>query len=142
MQIQNSTLADIRSFTLKNGECVPTLEEYLSQGEQSKDCVLVLEIKRNDEIGREIIVVNKCISLLFKHNLLYPERVVFISKYYANPQWIEEAHELGMIVNVWTVDKEEDIRRLIDLGVDQITTNTPALVKTILAEQTDEYVLS
>ena len=49
-----------------------------------------------------------------------------------HPEWVEEAHRLGMSVNVWTVDKEEDIRRMIGLGVDCITTNDPLLVRQLL----------
>ena len=37
-----------------------------------------------------------------------------------------------MSVNVWTVDKEEDIHLMKELGVDQITTNEPALTREIL----------
>lgn len=51
-----------------------------------------------------------------------------------HPEWVQEAHKLGMSVNVWTVDEPEDIRQMIALGVDQITTNKPALVREILAE--------
>ena len=47
---------------------------------------------------------------------------------------MKEAHDLGMSVNVWTVDGADDIRRMRDLGVDQITTNDPALVQQILWE--------
>ncbi len=34
-------------------------------------------------------------------------------------------HEAGIGVNVWTVDKNEDIRALAALGVDAIFTNLP-----------------
>lgn len=49
-----------------------------------------------------------------------------------HPEWVKEAHDLGMSVNVWTVNSEKDIARMIDLGVDQITTNEPALTREIL----------
>ena len=49
-----------------------------------------------------------------------------------NPQWIEEAHKLGMIVNVWTVNKPELIKEMIDLKVDFITTDAPELVLEML----------
>ena len=49
-----------------------------------------------------------------------------------HPEWVKEAHDLGMSVNVWTVDDAEDIRAMSDLGVDQITTNEPALTREIL----------
>jgi len=47
------------------------------------------------------------------------------SEFYSHPEWVKEAHDLGMSVNVWTVDGDEDIAKVIDLGVDQITTNRP-----------------
>lgn len=43
-----------------------------------------------------------------------------------HPEWVAEAHELGMNVNVWTVDKPEEIEEMRRLGVDYITTNEPA----------------
>ena len=52
-----------------------------------------------------------------------------------HPEWVKEAHDLGMSVNVWTVDNPEDIRAMRDLGVDQITTDKPALARDILWER-------
>lgn len=48
-----------------------------------------------------------------------------ISVYKKHPEWIEESHRLGMRVNVWTIDSEEDMQWCIDHGVDFITTNQP-----------------
>ena len=48
------------------------------------------------------------------------------SKFKAHPEWVGEAHRLGMNVNTWTVDKPEDIRAMKALGVDYITTNEPS----------------
>lgn len=53
-----------------------------------------------------------------------------------NPEWIEEAHKLGMIVNSWTVDNAADMMWLIENGVDLITTNEPVVLKRLL---TDTY---
>ena len=49
-----------------------------------------------------------------------------------HPEWIKEAHDLGMKVNVWTVDKEEDMKWLIDHQVDFITTNEPTVLQALL----------
>ena len=57
------------------------------------------------------------------------------SVFYKHPEWVKEAQDLGMSVNVWTVDDPKDIRAMRDLGVDQITTNKPALVREILWER-------
>lgn len=46
-----------------------------------------------------------------------------------HPEWIEELHALGMKVNVWTVNKPEDMQWLIDRKVDFITTNEPVLLQ-------------
>ena len=48
--------------------------------------------------------------------------------------WIKQAHKLGMYVNVWTVNKEEDIRWAIQSGVDYITTDDPVLVQKLIDE--------
>lgn len=52
-----------------------------------------------------------------------------------NPNWVAESHDLGLKVNVWTVNKAEDIQSLIDLKVDFITTDEPLLTRDILNKQ-------
>lgn len=42
-----------------------------------------------------------------------------------HPEWIKEAHELGMTVNVWTMSSPEDMKYFIDAGVDYITNDAP-----------------
>lgn len=42
-----------------------------------------------------------------------------------HPEWIQQCHDLGLTVNVWTVNKPEDMKWCIDNGVDFITTNDP-----------------
>ncbi len=49
-----------------------------------------------------------------------------------NLGWITEAHDLGMTVNVWTVNSESDLQEMIDLGVDFITTDEPVLAKQLV----------
>ena len=49
-----------------------------------------------------------------------------------HPEWVEEAHRLGMKVNVWTVNNESDMKKLIDMKVDYITTDQPLELKNLL----------
>ncbi len=49
-----------------------------------------------------------------------------------HPEWIMECHDLGMKVNVWTVNKEEDMKWCIEHGIDFITTNEPELLQKLL----------
>lgn len=53
---------------------------------------------------------------------------------HAHPEWIKEAQDLGMSVNVWTIDDEDKINEMIGLGVDQITTNEPLLTRSLIPE--------
>lgn len=50
-------------------------------------------------------------------------------------EWVKEAHDLGLKVNTWTVNKPEDIQKIIDLKVDFITTDEPLLVREIIQKQ-------
>ena len=51
------------------------------------------------------------------------------------PQWCADAHAAGMSVNAWTVNKEDVMKSLISLGVDQITTNEPLLLRSTLGSK-------
>ena len=52
-----------------------------------------------------------------------------------HPDWVAEAHRLNMDVNVWTVNKVEDMRAMKQLGVDFITTNKPLEAMSVCDEQ-------
>lgn len=54
-----------------------------------------------------------------------------------NPQWIQEAHDAGLVVNVWTVNSEQDMMYFIGMGVDFITTDSPQTLKEIIARLSD-----
>lgn len=51
-----------------------------------------------------------------------------ISVFKSHPEWIREAHDLDLEVNVWTVNEADDMQWCIDNGVDYITTNNPELL--------------
>ena len=51
---------------------------------------------------------------------------------FKHPEWIKEAHELGLKVNGWTSDDDVVIKKLIEMKVDFITTNRPVEVSKII----------
>lgn len=59
-----------------------------------------------------------------------------IKAYRDHPQWIQEAHQLGLTVNVWTVNAEGDMQEFIGQGVDFITTNEPEKLFELLGTPT------
>ena len=157
----------LRGLALKNGEKMPTLEEYLALASTRPGTRLVLELKAHNDMNRDDEAARMIVDLLRKYNMLGNTDVISFSLngclafrklvpdlpvYYLNgdltpasikalkltgidysakvlkknPQWISEAHELGLPVNVWTVNSDDDMKLFIYLGADFITTAHPA----------------
>ena len=49
-----------------------------------------------------------------------------------NQKLINFIHDQGKKIHVWTVDDQDEMQRLIDLGVDGIMTDRPSLLKETL----------
>ena len=49
-------------------------------------------------------------------------------------EFVDRCHKNNIMVNVWTVNKEEDIRRMIQYGVDILITDDPALAIRVLKQ--------
>lgn len=50
-----------------------------------------------------------------------------------HPEWYQQSHDLGLKVNVWTVNTSDVMQECIDMGADFITTNAPELLQHMLA---------
>jgi glycerophosphoryl diester phosphodiesterase len=50
-------------------------------------------------------------------------------------RFVRAAHRLDIAVHVWTIDDAAEMRRLLDLGVDGIMTDHPAVLKQVLTER-------
>lgn len=55
-----------------------------------------------------------------------------LSVYKKNPSWIAEAKKLKLKTNVWTVNREDDMRYFMEQRIDYITTDEPELLNTLL----------
>jgi glycerophosphoryl diester phosphodiesterase len=51
---------------------------------------------------------------------------------YITSALLDEAHQLGLDVYVWTVDSRRDMVRLMEMGVDGIITNRPDILKSLM----------
>ena len=57
------------------------------------------------------------------------------------PDLVRQAKELGLSIITWTVNKIDDMNRMIDLGVDSITTDYPdVLVKLLDSKMTGQDI--
>jgi glycerophosphoryl diester phosphodiesterase len=59
------------------------------------------------------------------------------SPYYGDvtPELVKESQGLGLKVVVWTVNKKDDIARLIDMGVDGIISDRPDILREVAGEK-------
>ncbi len=173
INMEKSTLKQITSIVLPNGENIPTLDAYLKLVASKPDTRLILEMKSLSDLKREDLSAEKIVKALKKYDLVDRTDIIAFSIntclafkkllpdskiYYLNgdlapksikklgfagidysmdvlrknPQWIKKAHDLGLEVNVWTVDTPEDLQYFIDAGVDYITTNYPERLQAML----------
>ena len=62
---------------------------------------------------------------------------------FVNKSVVETAHQNGKLIFVWTVDRKDDIRNMLTLGVDNIITNRPDLALEIVnSDKVGEVVLT
>jgi glycerophosphoryl diester phosphodiesterase len=59
------------------------------------------------------------------------------SPYFKNltPESLAEARHLGLLVSVWTPDSPDDLKKMIEMKVDAITTNRPDVLKKLLNDR-------
>lgn len=65
------------------------------------------------------------------HRVQVPVRAAGIT--FADPRFVARAHQLGLAVDIWTIDEPAEMHRLIDLGVDGIMTDSPSVLREVLA---------
>jgi glycerophosphoryl diester phosphodiesterase len=54
------------------------------------------------------------------------------SKFNNHNEWVKEAQKLGMTVNAWTVNKENNMVQMFDLGVNFLTTDNPLEARALM----------
>ena len=176
--IWDNPYSAFQGFHLKNGEKIPTFDEYLAQGAKSSTTVMVCELKEQKNQELENVMTDKCIEAIKAHDMYDPKRIIFISfslnickriaekcpgftnqylgddltpdqiaaygingidfqyKLFAkHPDWYKQARNHKMSINAWTVNDSTDIKSMIDLGVDCITTNEPLRVRAMLGKK-------
>lgn len=67
-------------------------------------------------------LVNYINHLGFRIDCIHPDKLI------CTKELVENMHKMDVEVNVWTVDKVEDIEHMMDIGVDGIISNRPDVV--------------
>jgi len=87
-------------------------------------CKELLQLTRNSPVAylayKDMVFSPKELKEIGLSGLDYHYALLF-----QKPEWITEAKALGLTTNAWTVNDTADIQKLIDLGIDFITTDEP-----------------
>ena len=78
-KIEKHPYAEFKDFKIKNGETIPTIDEFLEQGKKYPETMLVYELKPHSCAEVEDRFVRLSMEKLKEHGLLDPQRVMFIS---------------------------------------------------------------
>lgn len=78
-KIEKHPYETFKDCKIKNGETIPTIDQYLEQGKKYPETMLVYELKSHscDEVEDRFVDIT--IAKLQEHELLDPQRVMFIS---------------------------------------------------------------
>ncbi|MDA6069555.1 glycerophosphodiester phosphodiesterase [Flavobacterium sp. AC] len=169
--IEETNYADLIKFKLSNGEKLPTLHEYITEGKRNnKHTLLVCEIKPSEiskergkttalktvevikklqaekitgyisfdyDILKQIRQVDQRTSLQYLEGNKSPKEVnsdhisgvdYHYSFFQKHPEWIKEAKDNNITLNVWTVNDADVMDWIIENKFDYITTNEPELL--------------
>lgn len=170
IRIEDTTYATLMNIQLKNGEFIPTLQQYLQEALRWPNIRLIFEIKPHRNAKRDVMISDLSVELInmlglasrtdyisFSQNVckrlheiapeakvayltgdLTPQQIkemgltgidYSIATFEKHPEWPLEAKNLGLEVNVWTVDGEEALSNFAKMqGIDIITTNDPEIL--------------
>lgn len=112
------------------------LNEFLKRGAITRDRLLIssfnhLELQRVKELDKDMpigaLVCGIPVGLAAFAEAL-GARTVNQSVEFTTPEFIADAHQRGLRVFVYTVNNEDDVRRLADWGVDAVFSDFPDMV--------------
>lgn len=168
--VEDTPANELFQIQLKDGDHLPSLDEYISCIKTQNKTRLVLEVKASQK-GKErseaaadsaVRIVHRTkaqawvdyITFSFDAakrireldptaHILYLEsdktleelkeaKISGIDYHFSNFEKDKElaakARKLGLLTNAWTVNKEEDMKTMLQLGLDYITTDEPELL--------------
>lgn len=175
-KVEETTAAELFRIALKDGDNLPSLEEYIQEIKKQNKTRLVLEVKAsqkgkdrceavadssvqivhrmNAQGWTDYITFNYDAALRIRQldptaNILYLEADkrleelkaanmtgidYHFSHFLKDTELVNKAKALKLLTNVWTVNKEEDLKTFLGQNVDYITTDEPELLLKIVTK--------
>lgn len=174
LDIETSTYQELLAKKHPNGEHIPTVEQYLTEGLKQNKMKLIFEIKTSKiskerslklarlsvelveklnakewveyicfdyDIGKMIHQLDPSAQIAYLMGDKAPKQVkkdgysgldYNYSVYKKNPTWVNEAQELGLTLNAWTVNTPAEMKILLEQNFDFITTDQPEMLFELL----------
>lgn len=159
MRIEDTPYERIKDLKLKNGETLPTLEQYLIAGKANEGTQLILEIKPHREKVNEDRAVAATLALVTKYNLQKqveyisfslnickellrqsPESQIVYLEGELSPKEIKEIGLTGIDYHYSVFEKHPDWiieAKSLGLSINAWTVNDPLIMKTLIDQQVD-----
>ncbi|MBO5892817.1 MAG: glycerophosphodiester phosphodiesterase [Alistipes sp.] len=123
LRVVKNILNAVKSYKLRKRV------EYIAFSKYVCDALVEYAPKRT-----QIAYLNGDLTPAQCHELGYTGIDYNVNVLKAHPEWIEQCHNLGMKVNVWTVNDTATLQWFIDKGVDYITTDNPLEANRLLGK--------
>lgn len=132
---QSSPEADERLVTL-------TAEKLKEYGLDSPDKVIFISFRL--EICRRIAELMPGYTVQYLGNEYSPDELhamgitgvdFYFKTFDEHQEWFSQARSNAMTVNAWTVNEDNDIRAMLELGVDMLTTDRPDAARKIFGDK-------
>lgn len=135
LEIKKSIINDNRTLVLTQ-KCVDLVRDLKAQN-------LIVYISFDYPACLKVRELDKNANIQYLTGDIAPDKIktdklngidYHFSIYQKHPEWIEEARKLKLDLNVWTVNKKEDLQFFLDKKFDFITTNEPELLFSLIGK--------
>jgi glycerophosphoryl diester phosphodiesterase len=137
---------ELTNYATSGDELVPKVVELVKKHEMQERVIFSSFLPRNLQTAHRLLPEVPCGLLTLSGPMGWPGRTFgWRNECYAalhpyivetNPGLVNRVHAAGKRLNVWTVNDEADMKRMIGLGVDGIITDDPALALRLLGRST------
>ncbi|MBP5630898.1 MAG: glycerophosphodiester phosphodiesterase, partial [Bacteroidaceae bacterium] len=111
IRIEDTTYATLMNIRLKNGEFIPTLQQYLMEAKRYPNCRLIFEIKPHRNVKRDFLISELSVELV---NMLgLADRTDYIS---FSKNVCKRIHELAPNAKIAYLNGELSPTEIKDLG--------------------------
>ncbi|WP_421830752.1 glycerophosphodiester phosphodiesterase [Larkinella sp.] len=140
-QAKTRLVLEIKSSTISKDRSIATARKVVQLVKKMNAQVLVDYISFDYEVCKTLIVLDPAAHVAYLNGDKTPDelaadQITGLNYYFGililKPDWIPQAHQKNLTVNVWTVNDQLNMKWFLDQKVDFITTDEPELLRELL----------